>query len=163
MSCPPPNPDEMTPFDKSAITPGSIKRILAKKSSNFSPGDGGITYHHLKKMLSTHHFLATLFSKILLKNYTAPDSWSEARTKLISKGGDDSNSLSWTTTSLTTASRRALRQTSMAQWSTSSLHHSKCDWAWPTTRDDLPWPGKCLQFCFPWVDPGNPWTRVDFA
>ena len=86
---PPPDSDEVTPFDLSAITPGSIKRVLAKRSSNSSPGDDGITYHHLKKMPSTHHFLATLFSKILLENHTAPASWCEARIKLIFKGGDD--------------------------------------------------------------------------
>ena len=45
-------------------------------------------YHHLKKMTSTHHFLATLFSKILLESYSPPSSWCSARIKLIHKGGD---------------------------------------------------------------------------
>ena len=42
---PSPDPEEMTPFDLSAITPGSIKRVLMKRSSNqSSPGDDGISY-----------------------------------------------------------------------------------------------------------------------
>ena len=86
---PSPHPDEMTPFDLSLITPGSIRRVLAKRSSSSSPGEDGNTYHHLKKMPSTHHFLATLFSKILLCNQAAPDSWCEARIKLVFKKGDD--------------------------------------------------------------------------
>ena len=46
-----PFPDlkKITSFDLSAITPGSIKRIL-----NSSPGDVGITYHNLKKRLRSH-------------------------------------------------------------------------------------------------------------
>ena len=39
-------------------------------------------------MTSTHHFLATLFSKILLESYSPPSSWCSARIKLIHKGGD---------------------------------------------------------------------------
>ena len=57
-----------------------------KRSSGSSPGDDGITYHHLKKMSSTHHFLATLFSKILLVNHTAPLDWCRAKIKLVPKG-----------------------------------------------------------------------------
>ena len=100
---PAPDPDEMTPFDLSAITPGSLKRILAKRSSNSSPGDDGITYHHLKKMPSTHHFLATLFSKILLEKQTAPDSWCEAGIKLVFKGGDKRSPANFRPIALTSA------------------------------------------------------------
>ena len=70
---PSPDPDEMTPFNLSPIEPGSIKKVLAKRSSNSSPGEDGVTYHHLKKTPSTNHFLATLFSKNLLCKQTAPD------------------------------------------------------------------------------------------
>ena len=84
---PPPETSEMIPFDLSPITPGCIKKMLRKRSSNSAPGDDGITYHHLKKMPSTHHFLATLFSKILLEKQEAPESWSKAKIKLIFKGG----------------------------------------------------------------------------
>ena len=80
---PSPDPEKIISFDLSAITPGSIKRVFMKRSSNSSPGNDRITYHHLIKMPSTNHFLATLFSKILLDKYTALESWCEAKRKLV--------------------------------------------------------------------------------
>ena len=85
---PVPDDDSLFKFDLSPVTPGLIKGILKSRSSGSSPGDDGISYHHLKKMTSTHHFLATLFSKILLESYSPPSSWCFARIKLIHKGGD---------------------------------------------------------------------------
>jgi hypothetical protein len=41
-------------------------------------------------MPSTHHFLATLFTKILLKDQTAPKEWCTAKLILIHKTGDES-------------------------------------------------------------------------
>ena len=98
---PSPDPSEMTPFDLLPITPGTIKRILMKRPSNSSPGDDGISYHHLKKMPSTHHFLATLFSKILRENQIAPDAWCDARIKLIFKGGDNQSPVNFRPIALT--------------------------------------------------------------
>ena len=46
------------------------------------------TYHYLKKMPSTHHFLATLYLKILLESHPAPTSWGCAKMKLIHEGGE---------------------------------------------------------------------------
>ena len=87
---PAPLAEDMTPFDMSAITPGSVKKLLKKRPSNSSPGNDCILYHHLKKKPSTHHFLATLFSKILLKDQKAPKEWCTAKITLIHKGGDKS-------------------------------------------------------------------------
>ena len=39
-------------------------------------------------MPASHHFLATLFTKILLKSHSAPPVWSKAKIKLHFKGGD---------------------------------------------------------------------------
>ena len=50
--------DDTIPFDLLAITPGNVKRVLAKRSSNSSPGDNGITYHHLKMMPSIYPLLS---------------------------------------------------------------------------------------------------------
>lgn len=87
--CPPPTPnDSLVEFDLSPITPGYIKGMLKKCSSKSAPGDDGITYHHLKKLPSAHHFLATLFSKILLSSHQPPTSWCSAKTILIHKKGD---------------------------------------------------------------------------
>ena len=54
-------------------------------------------------MPSTHHFLATLFSTILLEKHTAPESWCEARIKLVYKGGDDHLPANFRPTALTSA------------------------------------------------------------
>ena len=78
----------LTPFDISPITLSLVKRVLKKRSSNSSPGEDGISYHHLKKVPSAHHFLATLFSKILLKSHSAQSVWSKAKIRLLFKGGD---------------------------------------------------------------------------
>ena len=61
-----PSEDDLLQFDLSSITPSIIKKVLRKHPSSSSPGDDGITYHHLEMMPSTHHFLATLFSEVLL-------------------------------------------------------------------------------------------------
>ncbi len=80
---PAPNAEDLEVFD---LSPGIIKSTLKKRSPGSVPGDDGISYHHLKKLPSTHHFLATLFSKILFVNHTAPKSWCQAKVKLIPKG-----------------------------------------------------------------------------
>jgi len=85
---PAPTEPALIPFDLSPITPSLGKRTLYSRSSNSSPGDDGISYHHLKKMPSIHHYLATLFSKVLLENQEAPHPWSGATIKLIHKSGD---------------------------------------------------------------------------
>ena len=53
-----------------------------------SPGHDGITYHHLKMMPSTHHFLATLFSKVLLCSRVPPTLWTHAKIIMIHKKSD---------------------------------------------------------------------------
>ena len=68
----PPPTDIVSEFDLSPITPGYIKRTLQKCSSKSSPGDNKLTYHHLKNLPTTHHFLATLFPKILLSSHDSP-------------------------------------------------------------------------------------------
>ena len=72
--CPNSNHNDHVEFNLTAIIPGCIKKTLQKCSSSSAPGDDGITYHHLKKITSTHHFLATLFSKILLFSHSPPSS-----------------------------------------------------------------------------------------
>ena len=46
-----------------------------------------ITYGILTKLQSTHHILATLFTKVM-ENGCPPDTWSESIIKLIHKKGD---------------------------------------------------------------------------
>ena len=49
---PMPDVDSFVEFDMSPITPGLVKGILKSRSSGSSPGDDGISYHHLKKLPS---------------------------------------------------------------------------------------------------------------
>lgn len=78
-------------FDLSPITPSIIKHTLSKCPSQSSPGTNGITYRHLKQLPSTHHFLGTLFTKILLQSQLCPLEWCTANIKLIYKEGDPNN------------------------------------------------------------------------
>ena len=95
--------DEPIEFDLSAITPGTIRNVLKSHPFNSSPGKDEITYHHLKKLPSAHHFLETLFSKILLEDHAAPESWCQAKTILISKNQDLSNPENFHPIALTSA------------------------------------------------------------
>ena len=76
-------------FDMGPIKPKDIKNILRKKSSDSSPGPDGITYRLLKRLPTTHHFMATLFNKAL-ESGTPPSSWAESNVVLLHKKGDTS-------------------------------------------------------------------------
>lgn len=84
-----PAPEVSSVFYLSPVTPGCIKGMLRKCSSKSAPGPDGITYHHLKKLLCTHHSLATIFSKILISNQS-PSCWCQAKTILLYKKSDSS-------------------------------------------------------------------------
>ena len=86
-----PKPSVSLPFDLSPVTPKQIRTDLRKCSSNSSPGCNGITHHHLKNLPCLHHILATLYSKILLKDQTCPDSWCIGRINLLHKDDDTLN------------------------------------------------------------------------
>ena len=83
-----PLPDTLSPFDLSPIRPREIRRILKKLSKPSAPGPDNISYTHLKRLPSTHHFLATLFSMILLKSHQAPKIWCTGDIRLIYKKGN---------------------------------------------------------------------------
>ena len=77
-------------FNTNSITPSLVKSTLQHCSKKSVPGFDGITYYHLNHLPSTHHFMATLFNK-LIKSGTAPACWGLARIKLIYKTGDNSD------------------------------------------------------------------------
>ena len=83
-----PSKDDLLEFDLSPIMPSITENVLRKCPSSSSPGDDGITYHHLKMMPSTHHFLATHFSKVLLCSHVPPTLWTHAKIIMIHKKGD---------------------------------------------------------------------------
>ena len=55
-------------FDMGPVRPRDIRSVLSRKKAGSSPGDDGILNGHLKHLDSTHHFLATLFTKTLLSS-----------------------------------------------------------------------------------------------
>ncbi len=82
-------PRDYTNFDMSVIKPKHVKCILQQKSSTKAPGPDCVTYGFLKKLPATHHFLATLFTKIL-QSGTPCYSWSCCRVSLLYKKGEPS-------------------------------------------------------------------------
>lgn len=53
------------------ITPGNIKAVLKMKNNKSAPFEDGVMYGFLKNMPSTHHILATIYNKILLRGCAA--------------------------------------------------------------------------------------------
>ena len=74
-------------FDMGPIRPRDVKAVLSKKKASSSPGDDGILNGHLKNLESTHHFLATLFTKTLLSSPAPWEGWGSSSIVLIHKGG----------------------------------------------------------------------------
>ena len=75
-------------FNMGPIRPRDVKSVLSKKKASSAPGNDGILNGHLKNMESTHHFLATLFTKTLLSSPTPWEGWGASSIVLIHKGGD---------------------------------------------------------------------------
>ena len=76
------------PFDTTIITPGLVKATLAKTTKCSSPGPDGIRYGILHNLPSTHHIMATLYTKVLELG-TPPTSWGESSITLIHKKGPE--------------------------------------------------------------------------
>ena len=83
----PPSGDDALDFYLSPVTPAIVIRVLSRHPSGSSPNEDGITYHHLIMLLSTHHFLETLFSKLLLHIQLPPASWCQAKFLIVHKKG----------------------------------------------------------------------------
>ena len=75
-------------FEMSSITPAVVRRDLNRCSNGSTPGPDKISYFHLKMLPCTHHFLATLFSKIISVTHNTPSSWCTANIILIHKKDD---------------------------------------------------------------------------
>ncbi len=76
-----------TEFNLNPIRPRDILTILKHKNATSAPGPDGLMYGVLRKLPSTHHLLATLFSKLLVSG-DPPLSWSRSNVTLIHKSGD---------------------------------------------------------------------------
>ena len=82
--------EDFVPFDNSHFRPRDIRSVLANSNKKSAPGPDGISYSVLLKLDSTHHLLATLFTKVLNMG-CPPPSWSESVVKLLHKKGDHSD------------------------------------------------------------------------
>ena len=83
-----PHPEITSNFDMSLVTPGLIGKTLRKLPNMSAPGPDKISYLHLKKLPSTHHFLTTLYFKIILKSPHAPTLWCKGELRLVHERGD---------------------------------------------------------------------------
>ncbi len=83
-------PIPQSSFDLSPVRPKNLKNILASKKAKSSPGDDGILYGLLRKLPTTHRFLATMFSKQLLYG-DPPECWSQCRVTLLYKAGENTD------------------------------------------------------------------------
>ena len=81
-------PEGEKQFDMGPIRPRDVKSVLSRKKATSSPGADGILNGHLKHLESTHHFLATLYTKTLLSSPTPWEGWGSSSIVLIHKGGD---------------------------------------------------------------------------
>ena len=81
-------PEADKDFNMGAIRPRDVRSVLSGKKASSSPGDDGILNGHLKNLESTHHFLATLFTKTLLSSPTPWEGWSASTIVLIHKKGE---------------------------------------------------------------------------
>ncbi len=96
-----PTPDTV-PFDLSAVKPSDVKKILQTKNATSAPGPDGLLYGILRKLPATHHFMGTMFSKLILSG-DPPASWSSSRISLIYKANDTNDPGNFRMISLTCA------------------------------------------------------------
>jgi hypothetical protein len=62
-------------FDMSPITPCLVRRVLGSKKATSAPGPDELMYGVLLKLPSTHSFLATLYSRLLLEDPDPSAKW----------------------------------------------------------------------------------------
>ena len=104
-------PDEHhVPYNMSSIKPKDIKAILKQKKATSAPGDDGLLYGLLRNLPSTHHFMATLFTKILLCEPNPPESWSKSKVVLIYKSGTTDKPENFRMISLTSCVSKVFHQ-----------------------------------------------------
>ena len=96
-------------FDQSPIKPRDVKLVLKKKKAKSAPGNDELLYGLLRNLDTTHHFLATLFNK-LLQSGDPPELWSESRVTLIYKSGDTGSPQNFRMISLTSCVSKILHQ-----------------------------------------------------
>jgi hypothetical protein len=98
------------PFNMAPIRPGDVKKTLQRKKTTKAPGEDGILNGHLKKLDAAHHFLATLYSKILLDSPESWEGWASSVICLIHKAGDNSDPANFRPIALTSTVGKLFHQ-----------------------------------------------------
>ena len=88
-------------FDMSPITPSLVRKVLSSKKATSAPGPDELMYGVLLRLPSTHSFLATLFSRLLLDDPDPTAEWCQSEIKLIYKDGDKNDPANFRPISLT--------------------------------------------------------------
>ena len=87
-------------FDLNPIRPKLIKHILSNKKATSAPGPDGLMYGLFRKLPCTHHFMSTLYTK-LLQTGEPPESWLTSRVSLIYKANSADDPANFRMISLT--------------------------------------------------------------
>jgi hypothetical protein len=74
------------------------------------PGPDELMYGVLLRLPSTHYFLSTLFSQLLLDNSNATAKWCQSEIKLIHKDGDKNDPANFRPISLTSCVSKIYHQ-----------------------------------------------------
>ena len=74
----------MKEYDKSAIKPCDVRKVLKGKAPNTLSGEDQLLYGVLARLPSVHHFLATLYTKTH-ESGIAPASWASSTVILLHK------------------------------------------------------------------------------
>ena len=85
------NIEQSNELNMSPIIPKDVKGVISKKKSTSDPGPDALTYGILKHLPATHHFMATLYSKLLLKSPKPPSLWQTSKIALIYKRNEQDN------------------------------------------------------------------------
>lgn len=85
-----PSPVIIEESDMSSVTPSNLRGLLKKYRKHSDPGEDGICCKHLKNPPTFYHFLATLYSKILLGSTSAPAPRCRGMITLLHKRSDKS-------------------------------------------------------------------------
>ena len=97
-------------FDMSSVRPKTVKMVLQSKKATSAPGPDGMLYGLLKNLPATHHFMATLFSQLLMSSPVPPDSWSSSKVSLLFKAGDPNEPSNFRMISLTSCVSKVFHQ-----------------------------------------------------
>ena len=111
------NSENYQSFDMNSFKPKDVKNVLKRKKARSAPGDDGLMYGMLKHLYCTHHFLATLYNKIL-ESGDPPEMWSESKVALIFKSGETTKPENFRMISLTCCIGKIFNQISSERMST---------------------------------------------